>query len=126
MTAGDGIVQVGTQAIAEITGYSISHTSDTVENTVIGDASRTYVPTLKGFSATIDAMFDPLYATSHQDDFAVGSTITFTIYPDGLTGTRSYGGSGIVTDSSFSAAVGEMITVNFSLQGTGDFSDVAV
>ncbi len=126
MTATDGVVMIGTQAIAQITGYSIEYNADTVEDTVIGDGARTYKATLKSFTASIDAQFDPDYATSYQDDFTVGTEVTLKIYPDGESGTRYYSGSAIVTARSISTSVGEMVTVSFTAQGTGDLTDTAV
>lgn len=122
-TAASGVIQVGSNAVAEITGYSISYTSDTVEDTVIGDTARTYIPTLKSYSASLDAFWDPETA-SNQDDLVVGTTITFSIYPEGTsTGSKYYTGSGIITDRSVSTSTGEMITASFSIQGTGDLTE---
>ena len=55
-TAANGVIKVGSNAVAEVTGYSIEYTSDTVEDTVIGDSARTYIPTLKSFTASLDAI----------------------------------------------------------------------
>lgn len=126
MTAADGVVMVGTQAIGQITGYSIEYTSDTVEDTVIGDGARTYKPTLKSYTASIDMMFDPAYTSSYQDDFVVGTEVTLKIYPDGTSGTVFYSGSAIVTGRTISTSVGEMVTASFTAQGTGDLTETEI
>jgi len=126
MTAADGVVMVGTQAIGQITGYSIEYTSDTVEDTVIGDGARTYKATLKSYTASIDMMFDPAYASSYQDDFVVGTEVTLKIYPDGVSGTVFYSGSAIVTGRTISTSVCEMVTASFTAQGTGDLTEATI
>jgi hypothetical protein len=121
-TAADGVIKVGTVAVAEVTGFSIEYNSDTVESTVIGDSARTYLPTLKSFTASLDVQWDPASA-SNQDDLVVGTEVTFQVYPEGTaSGDTFYTGSGIVTGRSVSSATGEMVTASFSVQGTGDLT----
>lgn len=50
----EGTVHVGTNAIAEIKSYSLDETADTIEDTSMGDAARTYVASLTTFSGSID------------------------------------------------------------------------
>ncbi len=125
-TAANGVIKVGSNAVAEVTGYSIEYTSDTVEDTVIGDSARTYLPTLKSFTASLDAMWDET-DTNGQLALVMGTTVTFSIYPEGdSSGDTYYTGSGIITGRTVSTSVGEMITANFSIQGTGDLTETTV
>jgi len=125
-TAAEGVIKVGSDPVAEITGYSIDYNSDTVEDTVIGDSARTYKATLKSFTASLDAQWDETDSNG-QGALTVGSEITFSIYPEGETsGDTYYTGSGIVTGRSVSTSVGEMITANFTVQGTGDLTESTV
>jgi len=122
-TAANGVIKVGANAVAEVTGYNIEYMSDTVEDTVIGDTARTYLPTLKSFTASIDAMWDES-DTNGQGALVVGTTITFSIYPEGEeSGDVYYTGSGIITGRTISTSVGEMITASFTVQGTGDLTE---
>lgn len=124
-TAANGVIKSGSTAVAEITGYSVEHTVDTVENTVIGDAARTYSATLKQFTMSIDAFWDP--ADSGQDTLTVGSEISFSIYPEGETsGDTYYSGTGIITGRTVSTSTGEMISASISVQGTGDLTEGTV
>lgn len=121
-TAASGVIKVGANAVAEITGYSLEYTSDTVEDTVIGDSARTYLPTLKQFTASVDAFWDET-DTNGQVALVVGTEVTFAIYPEGdSSGDTYYTGSAIITGRTISSSVGEMITANFALQGTGDLT----
>jgi len=125
-TAANGVIKVGANAVAEVTGYNIEYMSDTVEDTVIGDAARTYLPTLKSFTASLDAMWDET-DTNGQLALVVGTTVTFSIYPEGEdSGDTYYTGSGIITGRTISTSVGEMITANFTVQGTGDLTETTV
>ena len=125
-TAANGVIKVGSNAVAEVTGYNIEYMSDTVEDTVIGDSARTYKPTLKSFTASLDAMWDETDSTG-QGALVVGTEVTFAIYPEGEdSGDTYYTGSGIITGRTVSTSVGEMITANFTVQGTGDLTETTV
>ena len=125
-TSANGVVKIGAVSIAEVTGYSISYNSDTAEDTVIGDVARTYIPTLKSYTATIDAMYDQTDTTG-QLALDVGTSISFDLYPSGETsGDLHYSGTGIITGRTITGSVGEMITASFEVQGSGDLSETAV
>ena len=124
-TAANGVIKSGATPVAEITGYSVEYTSDTVESTVIGDTARTYEPTLKAFTMSIDALFDP--ADSAQGTLDPGARINFEIYPQGETsGDTYYSGTGIINSRTISASTGEMISASFSVQGDGDLTEAVV
>ncbi len=121
-TSASGVIKVGSNAIAEITSYSLEYSSDTVEDTVIGDSARTYKPTLKSFTASVDAFWDET-DTNGQVALVVGTEVTFSIYPEGDASTDTYyTGSAIITGRTISSSTGEMITASFTLQGTGDLT----
>lgn len=125
-TSANGVIKVGSNAVAEVTGYSINYTSDTVEDTVIGDTARTYKATLKSYTASIDAMYDQTDTTG-QLALDVGTEITFSLYPSGETsGDKYYTGSGIITGRTISGSTGEMITATFEIQGSGDLTESSV
>lgn len=118
-TSADGVIKSGSNAVAEITSFSFEQTSDTTEDTVIGDTDRTYKATLKSFTATIEGFYDPA-DTNGQETLTVGSSISFSIYPHGEgAGDVEITGDGIITGKTVSNSVGEMVTASFSVQGTG-------
>ena len=125
-TAANGVIKVGSNAVAEVTGFSIEYNSDTVEDTVIGDTARTYIPTLKSFTASLDAFWDET-DTNGQGALTVGTSVTFAVYPEGdTTGDTYYTGSGIITGRTISSSTGEMITASFTVQGSGDLTETTV
>ena len=125
-TSANGVIKVGSTAIAEVTGYSITYTSDTVEDTVMGDTARTYKPTLKSYTASIDCMYDQT-DTNGQLALDVGSEITYSLYPSGETsGDIYFTGSGIITSQAINGSTGEMISATFEVQGSGDLTESTV
>ena len=125
-TSANGVIKVGANAVAEVTGYSINYSADTVEDTVIGDTARTYKPSLKSYTASLDAMYDQTDTTG-QLALDVGTEITFSIYPSGETsGDIYYTGSGIITGRTVTGSTGEMITASFEIQGNGDLTESTV
>ena len=125
-TSANGVIKVGANAVAEVTGYTINYSADTVEDTVIGDTARTYKPTLKSYTASIEAMYDQTDTTG-QLALDVGTEISFSIYPSGETsGDVYYSGSGIITGRTITGSTGEMITASFEVQGNGDLTEAAV
>lgn len=125
-----GVIKINGAAVAEVRSYSIEMTSDTIENTVMGDGSRQYVKGLRTFSGTADVYWDATHFTGTNDidgelTAVVGDTgTTITIYPEGDVGASDpiWSGSIIITGYSISASFDGMIEASVSFQGTGDLS----
>ena len=122
----EGLVKVGANTVAAVRSYSIEETGDTVEDSVIGTAARTYKPTLTSWTASMDIYWDEADTTG-QGALTIGAEITVNLYPEGDTsGDTYYTGSAIVTGSSISASFDGMIEGSISLQGTGALSITTV
>lgn len=122
----EGTVKVSSNAIAEIRSYTITETADTLEDTTMGDTSRTYLASLKTFTGSIDCFWDET-DTNGQLALDPGSTVTINIYPEGSTsGDTYYTGSVIVTEKSVTASYDGMVEASFSFQGTGALSETTV
>lgn len=120
-TGSEGTLKVGTDTIGEIRSFSISESADTLEDTTMGDASRTYKASLKTFTASVDVFWDE--ADAGQTAMAVGSTVTFSAYPEGATtGDKYYTGSAIVTGLTVNSSFDGMVEASITLQGTGALS----
>ena len=118
-TGSEGIVKVGVTTIGEIRSYSISETSDTIETTTMGDTSRTYVPSLKSFSGSMDVFWDE--ANAGQIALTVGSEVTISVYPEGATAGQSekyYTGNVIITGRTVNASFDGMVEASITFQGT--------
>lgn len=122
-TGSEGTVKTGTvgsdNAIAEIRSFSIEESVDTIENSTMGDSSRTYAVGLKTFSGTIDCFFDETDTTG-QGAFTSGAEVTVTFYPEGAdTGDTYLSGSAIITGVSINSSFDGMVERSFTIQGTG-------
>lgn len=115
----DGIVKVGSNAVAELRSFSIEETGDTVEDTVMTDTARTFISTLTSFTGSADVYWDET-DSSGQGALTVGSSVTINFYPEGDTvGDTYYSGTAIVTGVSRSASFDGMVEASITLQGSG-------
>lgn len=122
----EGTVKVGVNAVAEIRSYTITETADTLEDTTMGDAARTYLASLKSFSGSMDVFWDETDSNG-QVALAPGASVTINIYPEGSTsGDTYYTGSVIVTEKSITASFDGMVEASISFQGTGALSETTV
>jgi hypothetical protein len=122
----EGTVKSGASTIAEIRSYTITETADVLEDTSMGDSSRTYLSSLKTFTGSIDCFWDET-DTSGQLSLDPGSSVTINIYPEGSgTGDTYYTGSVIITEKSVTASFDGMVEASFSFQGTGALSETTV
>ena len=125
-TGSEGTVKSGANAVAEIRSYTISETGDTIEDSSMGDSSRTYKAGLKTFTASVECFWDETDTTG-QGSFDVGATVTLNDYPEGATtGDIYYTGSAIVTGKTVNATFDGMVEASFTLQGTGALSESTV
>ena len=120
-TGSEGTVKVGANAIAEIRSYSVEETADTVEDTSMGDAYRTFKTTLKGWTGSVDVFWDET-DTNGQVAMVVGTEITANFYPEGASAGVSekyYTGTAIVTGRTVTGSFDGMVESTITLQGTG-------
>lgn len=122
----EGIIKVGTAVLAEVTKWSIDEKADTIEDTSMGDTSRTYKTGLKSYSGSVDCHWDPT-DTNGQGALAVGATATLGLYPEG-TGTTAhyYSATVIVTGVSPQGGMSDLVERNFTFQGIGALGTATV
>lgn len=125
-TGSDGVILVGTDQIAEVRSYSIDETMDTLEDTAMGDTSRTYKTSLKSFSGSADVFFDDT-DTAGQGALTVGSEVTLNVQFEGnTTGDHKMSGTVIITGRTISASFDGMVEASISFQGTGALTESTV
>jgi predicted secreted protein len=123
-TGSEGTVRVGLNAIAEIRSYSVEETADTVEDSSMGDAYRSFKTTLKGWSGSVDVFWDET-DTNGQVAMTVGTEVTINFFPEGATAGASekyYSGTAIVTGRTVTGSFDGMVESTITLQGTGALS----
>ena len=125
-TGSDGVILVGTDQVAEVRSYSIDETMDTLEDTAMGDTSRTYKTSLKTFSGSADVFFDDT-DTAGQGALTVGSEVTLNVQFEGNTsGDHKLSGTVLITGRTISASFDGMVEASISFQGTGALSETTV
>ena len=124
----NGVVKGGTagseSVIGEVQGFSINLTSDTIETTSMGSSNRTYTPSLKSFSGTVDVLHSFDNTNDHHNEFAVGSSIQLELYPNGSASSEKYyEGTVVVTGRDVTSTFNDMVTATYSFQGTGALAE---
>lgn len=121
----EGTVKIGSATLGEIRSYTIESTGETIEDSTMGDVARTYKAGLTTFTASFEVYFDE--QDGAQQAVEAGSSITFSIYPEGETaGDTYYTGSGIVTGRSITASFDGMVEMSLSVQGSGALTETTV
>ena len=122
----DGVILVGTNQVAEIRSYSIDETMDTLEDTAMGDTTRTFKASLKQFSGSADVLFDDT-DTSGQGALTVGSSVTINVQMEGnTTGDHKFSGTALVTGRTISASYDGLVEASISFQGSGALTEGTV
>ena len=121
----EGLVKISSTTIGELRNYSLTHTSDTVEDSVIGDTYRTRKASMKSWSASADLFWDERYAG--QILITIGSTVTLNLYPEGDAATDTYySGSAIVTQFNPTASYDGLVEASIVFEGNGVLSTLTV
>ena len=76
-TGSEGVIKIGSTVLGELRSYTLEQTSDTIEDTSLGDSSRTFKTGLKGFSGSASLFFDE--ADAGQLLVTAGSAITINL-----------------------------------------------
>jgi len=121
----EGLVRISSTTIGELRNYALSHSSDTVEDSVIGDTYRTRLATMKTFSVSGDLYWDETNAG--QLLITIGSSVTLNLYPEGSdTGDIYYSGAAIVTKFDISASFDGIVEGSIAFEGNGALSTLTV
>ena len=117
-TGQEGVIKVGTTTVGELRSYTLDQTADTIEDTSLGDTSRTYKTALKGWSGSASLFFDE--ADAGQILLVLGTSIALKVYPEGASsGDKYYYGDAIITGSNVSASFDGMVEAEITFTGTG-------
>lgn len=107
-------------AIAEVRSWTVEHTKEVIENTSMGDTSRTYLDGLLDFTGSMEVIYDTghtaatkAFSPESKDDLFV-DFITST-----AVGSQKFSGQVIVTSVSRTASYDDLITATVNFQGTG-------
>ena len=114
----EGVIKVGSDVAGEVTGFTLETTGDVVEDTQLSDAAKSFIAGRTSFSGSIDMNYDE--TDTAQENLTVGSTVSFTVLPEGNTsGDQSFTGSGIVTSMGITNGMDAVVTRTVNFQGSG-------
>ena len=124
----DGVFQAittgGTLASTNnLKSWSIEEATDSIETTVMGATSKTFTTGSKSWTASAELLYD--LSNAVQADLVIGETVDIKIYPNTASQAESFAGRGIVTATSQSGALGDMVISSVTVQGTGALTVVA-
>ena len=121
-----GVVKIGANSVAEVTGFTIDETNDTVEDTSLTDTAKSYKTLRKDATGTVECHYDPS-DTNGQVALAVGSEVTLDLYPEGDTvGDTYYTGTAIVTGVSQAVTLDGVTSRTINVQFSGGVSTTTV
>lgn len=107
-------------AIAEIRSWTVEVTKEVIENTAMGDVSRTYLQGLQDFTGSMEVIYDTLHTTATK---AFSPESNDDLFVDFITssaaGSQKFSGQVIVTSVSRTASYDDLITATVNFQGTG-------
>lgn len=117
-----GIVKVGSDTVAEVTAFTLSESIGVVDDTVLGDTSKSHLVTIKEWSASISAFWDETDSTG-QEVMVVGASIDLSLLPQGdSAGDISFAGTASITAIERSNDIEGVVTASFTVQGNGDLT----
>lgn len=117
----EGLIKLSSTTIGELRNYALTHSSDTVEDSVLGDTYRTRLASMKTFSVSGDLYWDE--GDAGQLLITIGSSVTLNLYPEGASaGDVYYSGAAIVTQFNVSASFDGVIEGQISFEGNGQLS----
>ena len=116
----------GEVAIAEVRSWTVEHTKDVIEDTVMGDSARTYKSGLHQFTGSMEVVYDDGH-TAASDAFRPDNDgdLFVEFFPSTASGEK-FSGKVIVTSVSRSASFDDLITCSVNFQGTGPMGIEAV
>jgi len=121
-----GVVKVGANTVAEVVGFNLDETNDTVEDTTLTDTAKSYLVLRKDATGTIECHWDETDTTG-QEALDVGSSVTLNLYPEGAdSGDAYYTGTAIVTGASVAVTMDGVISRTFNVQFSGGVSHTTV
>ena len=122
-TGSSGVVKIAAAGgsvavVGEVRSFTFDGSADTIEDSVMGDISRSYKEGLKTNTLSLDVYWDE--ADAQQLILDERASIDFELYPTGTgTGETYFSGSGIVTSRSITASFDGMVEASFSIQCSG-------
>lgn len=119
VSGNSGDVYVGTNQVAEVKSFDITETDNIIEDTSMGDTSKSFKSGLNEASGTVTCHFDKSDSTG-QEAMTIGAEITLNLYPEGnSTGNREISATAIITSVGVSESINEIVERSFGFTVSG-------
>ena len=124
----DGVFQAITTggslaSVTNLKSWSIDETIDSIESSVMGDTTKTFVTGQKSWTASCELLYD--LSNAVQADLVIGESVDIKVWPNTVSQAESFAGTGIVTSTSQSGALGDLVGSSVTVQGTSALTVVA-
>lgn len=122
----EGSVHSGANAVAELKGWSLSQSANTIDDSNLSDTWASKKSGQQSWSGSCEAFWDETDTTG-QGTFTVGAEVTLNLYPEGAaSGATYWTGLAIITSIENSGAIDGMVEANFSFEGNGALTESTV
>lgn len=123
----EGKVKLGSDAIAEVTSFSITVSAATADKSALGDAWDSHHVGSKSWTAQIDCYLDQTDADG-QASLSAGSEIELlNLYAaSDAAGRKYFSGAATVTQVTLQASRNQTVTYSMQVQGNGALSEATV
>ena len=102
-------------ALAEIRSFTLDHTMDVIEDTVMTDSARTYKRGLEGSTFTAEVLYSNAEVATIQALALGRDAVTVEMYPSGNSSTNGkISGEALITGYSVSSSFDDMVTATVS------------
>ena len=116
-TGSAGVVKVGGNTVAEVTGFTLETTADLIESTQLSDSAKSFEASRVSWTATIECAWDET-DTNGQVALTEGQSVSLHLHPEGATsGDYYYTGTALVTGNSVAVTMDDLIRSSISVQG---------
>jgi hypothetical protein len=117
----DGIVKVGSNAVAEVQEWEVTEEVDPVDDTAQGDTWETHIANSghKRWSGSMVCSWDDTDA-SGQEALTIGASVTLNLLAEGdTTGDDQISGTVSITSVGISVPKGDKVMRNYQFKGNG-------
>lgn len=129
-TGRDGRLLLGSNTLVKVTSWTLQSDLETLETTTMGDAQRSYVPGVQGFSGTAKLLYyidtdgtndasTLLRSIVKTTGVTTNNAVTLTLRLADDASNNDVVLTAYITSASIGASVGEVVSTDISFQATG-------
>ena len=120
----EGLVKVGANTVAEVTGFNFTATAEYAEDTTLSDTAKTYnTIAITSWNGSLTAFWDET-DTSGQQALDPGANVALVLAPEGIaSGAVRYSGNALITEITRTVQTGAITEVTFNFIGNGTLAE---